>query len=1172
MGEIKMHRETTPRSGRSIVVEAAKARSGCRACLRGKNSLRALGTKAKKRKKKKKRKRSPPNSLVLPTSSPSLSSQPSLPPMSALLPEVQAALTELVGSLASADNAIRSAAEKALDAEWTQRENCEMLLIFLAEHAAGVVSDDETIRAFLAVLFRRIAIRSPKDFASVTDRTIGVISERVRSQIKQILLRGFEGPTSNQVRHKLCDAISEVAKEELWPELIPALFAAAKSADPSFRELAFRVFASAPELIDTTYFEQVLPVFNAGFNDESDDVRIALCAAFVALFRQLPKKHWHGLAPLLPNLLNSLPRFLQNGQDAALASLLELLNDLVELAPKMFKDMFPTIIEFCLVVAKNKDLEGNTRMVALELLTIFAEVSPSMCKRTPSYTESMVSNTLSMLTEVCIDDDDCSEWNNANVDGGDDDEDEEEYDAARQALDRVCLKLNGQALAGPLFQYLPSMIQSGDWRQRQAALMAISSAAEGCLDVLMSEIPRILDMILPTLQDLHLRVQYACCNALGQMSTDFADVMQRTAGDRVLPALISMLTQKLVPRVQAHAAAALVNFSEAASKEVLEPYLDSLLNNLLGLLNLSPKRYVQEQVLTTIAIIADAAESKFIKYYDTLMPMLVDVLKSDMGDEHRLLKAKCIECLTLIALAVGKEKFAPHSAELIQLFGHIQQTALGDDDPVKQYLELGWGRICRIIGKDFLPYLPAVLPPLLQQAKAAQDITLLEEEEVDEYQSNEEWDIINLSGKLIAVHTAALDDKVLAMDLLRTYAVQLKGEFMPWVKEIVQTICIPALDFYLHDGVRASAALTLAALLRCSVYATGVSLGETLELWSQISNRLLEVLTNEPVAELLVAYYTALVECISTLGANALQNSQLEPLSICINTNLDDIYTRIKSRDNEDDEYTEDVEEEEDAYTDEELLDEINKAISAVFKNCGPSFLAVFGNLAPTIATFINDDNTNVKLCGLCVVCDILEHAGSDAVAYRDMWVNVVGESLTSSHAGIRQAAFYAAGMAAQHGGGQYSDFCLACLEPMFKMTQVPDARAEENIHATENAVNAIAKVCHAFGSSIPLLDAVLQQWVGLLPIVQDEEAAPFAYTFLSQLISTQHPSVTTQVPKVVDSVVQALAHASIGGATAERTVAATKQLLAAMPQSEAVALLGKYPADVQIVIQKWFL
>lgn len=1090
--------------------------------------------------------------------------------MSSLPTEAQGVLTQLVNGLSSSDNSVRSGAEKLLETEWTKKDNVEMLLIFLAEQACG--SDNDTLKAFCAVMFRRVAIRSPKEIASVTDRTIGVIGEPVRQQIRAILLHGFTSQQSNQVRHKLSDAISEVAKEDAsplgsWNELIPALFQATKNSDPSFRESAFRVFSSAPELIDKSYINEVLPIFNTGFDDENDDVRIAACTAFVAFFREIPKSSWPTLSPLLPNLLNSLPRFLQNGQDQALSSVLEALIDLVELAPKMFREMFPTIIEFCAAVSKNKELDSGARMAGLELLTTFAEVSPSMCKRTSSYTDNMVLITLSMLTEVCTDDDEAADWNN-NDDTEDDDE-EPEYDAARQALDRVSLRLNGQALATPLFQYLPVMIQSSAWRERQAALMALSSAAEGCSDVLMTEIPKILDMILPTLHDSHPRVQYACCNALGQMSTDFANVIQRTSGDRILPALISMLTSKSVFRVQAHAAAALVNFSEAASKEILEPYLDDLLNNLLGLLQ-SPKRYVQEQVLTTIAIIADAAEKKFIKYYDTLMPLLTDVLKTDMGQENRLLKAKCVECSTLIALAVGKEKFAPHSQGLIQLFGHIQETAVEDDDPIKPYLEQGWGRICRIIGKDFVPYLPAVLPPLLNAAKATQDISLLEEDEAEEYNSNDEWDVINLSGRLIAVHTAALDDKVSAMDLLRTYAIQLKGDFYPWVKEIVQDIGIPALDFYLHDGVRASAALTLASLLKCSVVATGNNSNETLQIWSQISNKLVEVLTNEPVPELLVAYYTSLVESIGVLGANSLSQTQLESLAKSINSNLTEIYERIKARDNEDDEYTEEVDDEEEEYTDEELLDEINKAISAIYKNSKTNFLPAFQILIPTIASFINDENTNIKLCGLCTVCDILEHCGTDSIVYKDMFINVVGESLTASHASIRQAASYAVGMAAQHGGNAYGDFCLACLEPIFKMASVPDARADDNIHATENSVSTLAKIFHSFGSSIPNLDALIHQWIDLLPVVQDEEAAPFAYTFLCHLMQSQHPSVTSQVPKVVDAVIQALSHASISGNTAERTAAATRQLLGNIPQSEAVALLQKYPAELQ-VIQKWF-
>lgn len=428
-----------------------------------------------------------------------------------------------------------------------------------------------------------------------------------------------------------------------------------------------------------------------------------------------------------------------------------------------------------------------------------------------------------------------SEWHNS--DDTEEDEEEVTYDHARQALDRVSLKLGGKYLAPPLFQYLQQMVSSSEWRERFGALMALSSAAEGCRDVLIGEIPKILDMIIPLINDPHPRVQYGCCNALGQISTDFAPLIQRTSHERILPPLISKLTPQSVDRVQTHAAAALVNFSEHATQTILEPYLDDLLTNLLTLLQ-STKFYVQEQALTTIAFIAEAAEKKFIKYYDTLMPLLINVLKTDTGNANRLLKGKCIECSTLIALAVGKEKFLTQSQELIELFIAYQNQGIEDDDPMKSYLEHGWSRICRILREDFVPLLPVVIPPLLETAKATQDVSLIEEEDAANFQQYSDWDVVQIQGKHIAIHTSILDDKVSAMELLQVYTTILKNFFAVYVGEIMKEIAVPSIDFYLHDGVRATGAGLIPVLLSALVSATGVQNADVLQLWHLASTKL----------------------------------------------------------------------------------------------------------------------------------------------------------------------------------------------------------------------------------------------------------------------------------------------------------------------------------------------
>ena len=70
--------------------------------------------------------------------------------------------------------------------------------------------------------------------------------------------------------------------------------------------------------------------------------------------------------------------------------------------------------------------------------------------------------------------------------------------------------------------------------------------------------------------------------------------------------------------MHAHAAAALINFCEGVERDTLLPYLDPIVERLLKLLNpgqpgKTPKRNVQEQAITTLAMVADASEATFAK-------------------------------------------------------------------------------------------------------------------------------------------------------------------------------------------------------------------------------------------------------------------------------------------------------------------------------------------------------------------------------------------------------------------------------------------------------------------------------------------------------------------------------------------------------------------------------
>ena len=826
--------------------------------------------------------------------------------------------------------------------------------------------------------------------------------------------------------------------------------------------------------------------------------------AFASFFRTISKKAQVKYYGLIPEVLNILPPIKEAQASEDLTKALIALIDLAEIAPKMFKPLFHNLVAFSISVIQDKELSDQARQNALELMATFADYAPAMCKKDPSYTTDMITQCLSLMTDIGMDDDNATEWNAS------DDMEPEESDlnhvAGEQCMDRLANKLGGQTILAPTFSWLPQMMTSVVWRDRHAALMAISAISEGCRDLMVGELNKVLELVVPALRDPHPRVRWAGCNALGQMSTDFAGTMQEKYHQIVVPAIIPVL-ESPEPRVQAHAAAALVNFCEEAEKAILEPYLDNLLTHLFQLLQ-SPKRYVQEQALSTIATIADSAEAAFSKYYDTLMPLLFSVLQQENTKELRLLRAKAMECATLIALAVGKERLGNDAMTLVQLLASIQQNITDSDDPQAQYLMHCWGRMCRVLGKDFLPFLPSVMPPLLELASAKADIQLLDDEDqVEQVQQEEGWELVPLKGKVIGIKTSALDDKHMAIELLVVYAQVLEGDFAPFVAEIMEKIALPGLAFFFHDPVRVVSAKCVPQLLNSYKKAFGNPSQQLQALWNITIEKLLEVLSAEPAIDTLAEMYQSFYESVEVMGKGCLTRKHMETFIESAQSALDDYKDRVKARAEEAEDVNKDEGEEESEEMlfaiedDQTLLSDMNKAFHCIFKNHGIDFLPSWRALAGTYEAFLKSLDPTQRQWGLCIMDDVLEFCGEKSWEFSSQIIQPLIDGCRDPAPANRQAAAYGVGVAAHKGGQNWSGFLAAAVQLLFQVTQIPNARDEDNVFATENACAAIAKILHYNSSQVQNPDETIARWIETLPIVNDEEAAPYSYAYLAQLI-----------------------------------------------------------------------
>jgi hypothetical protein len=133
--------------------------------------------------------------------------------------------------------------------------------------------------------------------------------------------------------------------------------------------------------------------------------------AFASLFRSISKKSQPKFFGLMPDLLNILPPLKESSESEELSSALLALIELAEISPKMFKVMFNNLVKFSISVVADKELSDQVRQNALELMATFADYAPNMCKKEPEFAQEMVTQCLSLMTDVGADDDDAEEWN-----------------------------------------------------------------------------------------------------------------------------------------------------------------------------------------------------------------------------------------------------------------------------------------------------------------------------------------------------------------------------------------------------------------------------------------------------------------------------------------------------------------------------------------------------------------------------------------------------------------------------------------------------------------------------------------------------------------------------------------------------------------------------------------
>eukprot|EP00735_Rhodelphis_limneticus_P008844 TRINITY_DN2321_c0_g1::TRINITY_DN2321_c0_g1_i1::g.20738::m.20738 TRINITY_DN2321_c0_g1::TRINITY_DN2321_c0_g1_i1::g.20738 ORF type:complete len:1078 (+),score=394.95,sp/Q8BKC5/IPO5_MOUSE/35.22/0.0,HEAT/PF02985.17/3.9e+03,HEAT/PF02985.17/7.7,HEAT/PF02985.17/2.6e+03,HEAT/PF02985.17/4.8e+03,HEAT/PF02985.17/0.24,HEAT/PF02985.17/6e-06,HEAT/PF02985.17/0.067,HEAT/PF02985.17/3.5e+02,HEAT/PF02985.17/1.7,HEAT/PF02985.17/0.053,HEAT/PF02985.17/6e+02,HEAT_2/PF13646.1/1.2e+02,HEAT_2/PF13646.1/14,HEAT_2/PF13646. len=1055
----------------------------------------------------------------------------------------------MLKALMAQDNDVRGQAEASFN---QAKSRADDLLTALA--ATMRQSQEQECRAMAAILFRRI---TPELFAA--------ISQPVRDSLKLELMNAVKDETIANVRHKVCDATSLYASYLFEQPVAPQdflrfLFEMSGSPNDDHKESALTIFAQLAEQAGDALAPHA-PICKNVFasclaQGQSLKVRLASFEAAAAFLQLLDDDSMKGFQDLIPSMLETLNEALTQQKEDEANTCLQLLIGVADETPKFFRRSLQQLLQISVHIASTDSLEDGIRQLAMELLLTFTEKAPKMCRSVSDFTPSVVQVALKMMLEL----EDTPEWHQ-----GTDEDDEEctNYDIGQEALDRLAIAMKGPHVLAVCSQHIGPFLQNPDWRYRHAALITISQIGEGCLQEMQPLLGTLIGTILSHFNDPHPRVRWAAINCIGQMCTDFGPTLQEGYHQTVLPALASVMDDPSFPRVQSHAAAALINFCEYCSADLISVYLGSLLAKLHGLLQ-SGKRLVQEQAITAIAAIADSAKEMFTPYYDTFMPLLKAVLgNTTMSKEHATLRGKAMECISLVACAVDKAKFMPDAKEIISYMQHIQNQNLPSDDPQISYMMQAWGRLCKALGRDFEPYLPIVIPSLLKSASLKPDIQVTDDNE-DELEG---MDTIQVGDKRIGIQTSVLEEKATACSMLSCYIAELEDVFLPYLQDAAQ-IVVPNLTFYYSDDVREAAVQCIPDLLRVaksSFEAGKINDAAVPQLFAFIYPRLIQAIENEPEYKFLTDLLEALCECIEIVGENCVNDAQMNQICDLLVESMKESDGRREERNKAKDDECYDADELEEENEIEDLLfEQIGCVVGALIKQCKARFAPMFhAKIMPIFANKIQRQQPALqRRVSVCVFDDLIEYLGPLSAPFLPTCMPFLLEYIVDVDPDLRQASVYGVGVLAQHGGEAFAMVAQDALMKINALVSHPEARKDANGAATDNAISALGKICEYQDGRVDSA-SLWPTFLNYLPLRHDVAEARMVHNQLVALVEKNNVkllgSQNENLPIVLSVFSQILDTELVDDETVPRIKNLLHQLRS-LPEATLQALFSRVP------------
>lgn len=977
---------------------------------------------------------------------------------------------------------------------------------------------------------------------------------------KAALLESFSRSNNRTARNRISDTISQVAslvaQYDEWRELMEFLVVSLSNGsqnDDAIMAL-LRIITATPDLFSNQESPALLSLISVinGVVSNRPATAVEGVQALTALtiFFYPDEKRRSAFNTVITQTVPSVAQMLSASIDDKEDELSQVLNCAADLAfecPRLFagkkQEKNNSLQEYvamasALIRRLNEDQyedEDKVASSALEFICAAVEGNPNAFRRDRALLEASAV----LLLQVTGMESGTDEW--LTTDPTDENDTVTMSVLGQQSLDRFALALGG-AVAGPiLFNHIGTLLTdpNGTWRNKYSGLMAIASTAEGCAqDFLEDHLEGLLAIVWPCFNGSgHPRVQYAACHALGQLCTDFPGRIQEVFARDALSALLSLLQSSQAARVQCHASAALVNFSEDCEPETIAPFLDGILGTLATILAAPAcPGYLKEQLIATIGAYSGAAQSRFDAFFDRLLPLLVAGLDDS---QSRKVQCRAVEALSLVLLAVKGSASIQNSfnACLPGFLNHMakleeQLRSCPADDPMREFLPSAWLRLARLMEREFAPWLSVILPSLLHTAGSKVVFTEIPEDN-DEEGESELIPTARVNGRNVGINTSSLTEKASALESLGSLITAVGPGVFPEAERVF-TISSELINFEWSGDVRSAAVECATAALESLGYPEAAVESLVAALLRGLSELYETDYACSALDALSILFSTSAKKHSLPILASVLPSLN-EILPSLLKLTCDNIRQIQDAQAEQDDE--EEGEEDGEGFLDtaeeEEVLYAWGRLQAAIFE-CFPQALESHKWAISFAATQIKAiakkskgkrggkkasaaapqelDNEALQHVCLGVLCDGVEWMKVDgSMAFGQELIDACLTALSASDSVVsplvRQVAAHLSGQMARYGGAAFRDFSIQASAPLLdKLISRKESRAPSQVCVTDNAVSALIRIQNAFpGALAPDTSTFIGQFLlPGLPVISDEAEVNSVATFLMQNYNPQ--------------------------------------------------------------------